>query len=67
MIPAVGLIVAVYAIARLLQVPIEALPIKARWLLLAIISVPAIIAIAYIAASLVLAGADIRLPSDLPR
>ena len=40
MIPTVGLIVAVYAIARLVQVPLEAWETKLRWWSLAV-SVPA--------------------------
>ena len=56
MIPTVGLIVAVYAIARLIQVPLESSDVKrrARWLFA--ISAPAVLAIAFLAFALVQSG-----------
>lgn len=46
MIPLIGLIIAVYAVARLAQIPIESMhEWDYRWVYLAIISLPTIICI----------------------
>lgn len=63
MIPTLGLIVAIYAIARLLQVPIEASTLNNRWIWLLLISVPALIAIGVLALDLLLSGSGIGTPS----
>lgn len=64
MIPILGLIVAIYAVARLLQVPIEASHIKYAWIWLLLISVPAILGVTFLAVSLLLSGVDVR--PDVP-
>jgi hypothetical protein len=56
MIPTVGLIVAIYAIARLLQVPLESSESKRRGLWLFLISAPAILAIGFLAFALLQSG-----------
>lgn len=58
MLPTIGLIVAAYAMARLIQIPIENLPPEwdYRWVVLAVISVPAIGFIALASFALVSAG-----------
>jgi hypothetical protein len=55
MIPTLGLIVAVYALARLIQVPVEHWETKHRWTLL-LISLPAIAIIALLALLLMASG-----------
>ena len=59
MIPTVGLIVAIYAIARLLQVPIESSASTSRWVWLLLITLPAIVAIGFLGVSLVVVGTDL--------
>lgn len=56
MIPIIGLILAIYSIARLVQIPIENMPSEwdYRWVILAVISAPAILVIAFL--SLLLLG-----------
>jgi hypothetical protein len=54
MIPTIGIMIAVYAVARLLQVPLEQSGWPKRWIVLLVISVPAIGAIALLAADLVM-------------
>lgn len=56
MIPIIGLILAIYSIARLVQIPIENMPPEwdGRWVILAVISAPAILVIAFL--SLLLLG-----------
>ncbi len=60
MIPLVGMIVAVYAMARLLQVPVEAVRTdtgpRIAWLWL--VSVPALLIIAFLAVTLMFSGAS---------
>ena len=49
MIPELSILIAVYAVARLIQVPLEAVDWKQRWMVLAAVSVPAIGVIALLA------------------
>ena len=65
MIPNIGLMLAVYAIARLLQVPLEASPLERRWIGLLSISIPAILIIAFLALDLVLSSSNVKLPPGL--
>ena len=58
MIPILGLIVAVYAVARLIQVPIEASAHPRKTLLLLIVSLPAMLAIGVMALGLLITGID---------
>jgi hypothetical protein len=58
---------AVYAIARLLQVPLEATTLSYRWILLLIISLPAIGVIAYLAIDLILGGSTMPQLPQMPR
>jgi len=63
MIPMLAAIVSTYAIARLIQVPVEHMSIKSRSLILWIVSVPAIFLIGWLAKAIVIAGVD---ASDVP-
>lgn len=56
MIPTVGLIVAIYAIARLIQVPIEASSSTNRWVWLLLIALPAVAAIGLLGLELLFSG-----------
>lgn len=58
MIPIIGLLIAVYAVARLLQVPLEQSAHPRKVLLLFLISLPAIIAIAVMALGLLITSID---------
>lgn len=62
MIPLVGLMVATYAIARLVQVPIEAASFRQRWLVLALVSAPSILIIGYLAVELLFSGSSVETP-----
>jgi hypothetical protein len=64
MIPTLGVLVAVYAVARLLQVPMEMYaPGSARWVIALIISALAITAIVILTFTLVLSGVRSPMPS----
>jgi hypothetical protein len=57
MIPTIGLMIATYAIARLLQVPMEMFEKgSARWIVAAVISAGAIIVIGFFALDLLMRG-----------
>jgi hypothetical protein len=58
MIPTIGLIVAIYAITRLVQVPLENTGGKWRWGVLLLISAPAVIAIALLGWGLIVASME---------
>lgn len=58
MLPGIGLIVAIYAITRLTQVPIEQWDNRPRALLLAAISLPGILGIGFIGLNLIFSGAS---------
>jgi hypothetical protein len=63
MIPTLGLIVVTYAVARLIQAPIECFrPGSARWIVVAIVSVLAIVALGILTVNLILTGTKIDLP-----
>jgi hypothetical protein len=56
MVPIIGLIIAVYARARLIQIPIEASRSEARVAALTVVSVLAGLVIAFLAMSLMTSG-----------
>lgn len=58
MIPTLALIVAIYAIVRLLQVPIEASAMEKRAVILWILSIPAALAIGLLALDLIMTAAQ---------
>ena len=63
MLPLIGLIVAVYAVARLLQVPLEASAFTGRVFALAIVSLVAGITIILLTFSLMMSGVSSPLTS----
>jgi hypothetical protein len=65
MIPTIGVLVAIYAIARLIQAPLALyVPGSARWIVGAIVSALAIIGIAICAVDLLMTG--LRSSTALP-
>lgn len=66
MIPTIGLIVAAYAIARLIQVPIEACGLSYRWGILLLVSFPAIGVILYLVIDLLMNAAKAPTLPGLP-
>jgi hypothetical protein len=56
MIPTLGFIVATYALARLLQVPIENSRSEVRWVALLVISIPSMLVISFLALDLFISG-----------
>lgn len=58
MLPLIGLIIAAYAVTRLLQVPIEHSESQSRWIMLLLISIGGILAILALAGMLFLSGVD---------
>ena len=63
MIPTIGLIVVTYAIARLIQVPLECYaPNSGRWIVTAVVSVLAIVALLALTVTLILSGTNVQMP-----
>lgn len=58
MLPLIGLIIAAYAVTRLLQVPIEHSDSPSRWVILLLISIGGILGILALAGMLFLSGMD---------
>lgn len=58
MLPLIGLIIAAYAVTRLLQVPIEHSDSPSRWVILLLISIGGILGILALAGMLFLSGVD---------
>jgi hypothetical protein len=63
LLPDIGAIVAVYAVARLVQIPIEASGFPRRWLALLVVSLIGIALIGFAFVDLMMRGTDLSIPS----